>query len=59
MSEETVVRQAAPTLAGVKTGSLFPYRCQSTEELRADIRAFNRILVPRGMCLLALKRMER
>ena len=29
MSEETVVRQAAPTLAGVKTGSLFPYRCQS------------------------------
>ena len=59
MSEETVVRQAAPTLAGVKTGSLFPYRCQSTEELRADIRAFNRMLVPRGMCLLVLKRMER
>ena len=59
MSEETVVRQAAPTLAGVKTGSLFPYRCQSAEELRADIRAFNRMLVPRGMCLLVLKMMER
>ena len=35
MSEETVVRQAAPTLAGVKTGSLFPYRCGSREELNS------------------------
>ena len=26
MSEETIVRQAAPTLAGIKTGSMFPYR---------------------------------
>ena len=59
MSEETVVRQAAPTLAGVKTGSLFPYRCGSREELKADIRAFNRMLVPRGMCLLVLRMMER
>ena len=59
MSEETLVRQAAPTLAGVKTGSLFPYRCGSAEELKADIRAFNRMLVPRGMCLLLLRRMER
>ena len=59
MSEETVVRQAAPTLAGVKTGSLFPYRCESAEDLRADIRAFNRTLVPRGMCLLVLRMMER
>ena len=24
MSEEMVVRQCAPTLAGIKTGSLFP-----------------------------------
>ena len=24
MSEETVVRQCAPTLAGIKTGSLIP-----------------------------------
>ena len=59
LSEETVARQAAPTLAGVKTGSLFPYRCQSTEELRADIRAFNRMLVPRGMGLTGMNRMER
>ena len=33
MSEETVVRQCAPTLAGIKTGSLFPCPYDSREEL--------------------------
>ena len=34
MSEELVVRQCAPTLAGIKTGSLFSCPCDSPEELR-------------------------
>ena len=38
MSEETIVRQAAPTLAGIKTGSMFPYRFESREELPENIR---------------------
>jgi len=59
MSEETIVRQAAPTLAGIKTGSMFPYRFESREELLSDIRAFNRLFVPRGMCLLLLRVMEK
>ena len=59
MSEETIVRQAAPTLAGIKTGSMFPYRFGNREELLEDIRAFNRIFVPRGMCLLLLRVMEK
>ena len=59
MSEETVIRQCAPTLAGIKTGNLFPYRCGSREELLEDIRTFNRVLVPRGMCVLVLRVMER
>ena len=59
MSEETIVRQAAPTLAGIKTGSMFPYRFESRAELLEDIRAFNRIFVPRGMCLLLLRVMEK
>ena len=59
MSEETIVRQAAPTLAGIKTGSMFPYRFENHAELLEDIRAFNRVLVPRGMCLLLLRVMEK
>ena len=33
MSEEMVVRQCAPTLAGIKTGSLFPCPCTDRDAL--------------------------
>lgn len=54
MSEELLIRQASPTLAGLKTGSLFgcPYR--DRKELNADVCAWNRRLVPLGLCLLPL-----
>lgn len=29
MSDELIIRQCAPTLAGIKTGSLFPCRYES------------------------------
>lgn len=45
-AEETVVRQCAPTLAGIKTGSLFPCPYDSRQQLLADIRRMNRVLVP-------------
>ena len=38
MSEELVIRQAAPTLAGIKTGSLFPCPCEDKAALLAEIR---------------------
>ena len=44
MSEEILVRQGAPTLAGIKTGSLFPCPCEDKEALFADIRRLNRLL---------------
>lgn len=31
MSEEILIRQGAPTLAGIKTGSLFPCPCENRE----------------------------
>ena len=40
MSEEMVVRQAAPTLAGIKTGSQFPCPCAEKDVLLGEIRAF-------------------
>ena len=58
MLAETVVRQAAPTLAGIKTGSLFPYRHTGRGQLVEDIRTLNGTLVPRGMCLLLLRATE-
>ena len=49
------MRQCAPTLAGIKTGSLFPCPYQSRQQLLADIRRMNRVLVPRGLCLLPMR----
>lgn len=55
MSEELVVRQCAPTLAGIKTGSLFSCPCDSPEELRQEVRRINRLLAGKGLCLLPLR----
>ena len=55
MSDELIVRQASPTLAGLKTGSLFtvPYRTEA--ELRADIADMNRRLAPKGVQLRVMR----
>ena len=55
MSEEILIRQGAPTLAGIKTGSLFPCPCENREDLLADIRRLNRRLSPKGLCLLPIR----
>ena len=48
MSEDYVIRHAAPTLAGIKTGNLFPCTFSSPQALVGDLRAMNQVLVPRG-----------
>ena len=55
MSEEILIRQGAPTLAGIKTGSLFLCPCEDREDLLADIRRLNRRLSPKGLCLLPIR----
>lgn len=55
MSEEIVIRQGAPTLAGIKTGSMFPYPCPDRRQLLDDVRAFNRRYAAKGLCLLPLR----
>ena len=54
MSEENLVRQCAPTLAGIKTGTIFPASFDTKAELAAHIRELNRVLVPKGLRLLPL-----
>ena len=55
MPEDLVVRYCAPTLAGIKTGSLFSCGFTSREELRADIRGLNRTLAPKGLRAVPLR----
>lgn len=56
MSVDQLIRHAAPTLAGIKTGSLFPARFASAREMVLTLREWNRVLVPRGLRLLPLRR---
>ena len=55
MAEEILIRQGAPTLAGIKTGSLFPCPCEDREALLSDIRKLNRRLSPKGLSLLPIR----
>ena len=55
MSVDHLIRHAAPTLAGIKTGNLFPARFVSSQDMVQALRHFNRILVPRGLRLLPLR----
>ena len=55
MSETTLVRCCAPTLAGLKTGSLFNCRYEQKEKLLYEVADLNRELLPRGLRILPLR----
>lgn len=55
MAVEDVIRHGAPTLAGLKTGNLFPCSFSDRGELLTQLRLVNRVLVPRGLRLLPLR----
>lgn len=56
MSDLILIRQCAPTLAGLKTASLFP--CPNGAELREDVCRWNTILNPKGVRVTVLCRKE-
>ncbi len=53
MLEELLARHCAPTLAGIKTGSLFA--CDSVPELPEKLRVLGGRLAPRGLRVLTLR----
>lgn len=55
MAVDDVIRHGAPTLAGLKTGNLFPCSYADRSELLTQLRLVNRVLVPRGLRLLPLR----
>ena len=59
MPEDIVVRQCAPTLAGIKTGNLFSCHYEGKEEIIKEIRCMNRRLTPKGIHLLPLRYTEK
>ena len=55
MSNETVIRCCAPTLAAIKTGSLFNCPFESRKEMTEQLRALNGELLRKGVCALPLR----
>lgn len=55
MSEEILIRHCSPTLAGMKTGSVFSCRYPSFDALRDYIRLLNHRLSCKGLRVLPLK----
>ena len=55
MPEELIVRHCAPTLAGIKSGSLFSCPYRTRDAFLGEIRDFNRRYASRGLCMLPLR----
>ncbi len=54
MSEEAVILHGAPTLAGIKTGSLFRCEYEGVEAMRASLREWNRRFSGKGLRVVPL-----
>lgn len=55
MSEETILRHCAPTLARIKTANLFTCEVKSREELKEELRKYNKKFVKKGLRILPLR----
>lgn len=55
MSEELIVRHCAPTLANLKTGSLFVCPIADRHSFFSSLRSLNELLVPKGLRALPLR----
>lgn len=55
MCEESLIKQCAPTLAGIKTGSLYICPCQDKQALTREISQFNKTYASKGLCMIPLR----
>jgi len=59
MTEDQIIRHCAPTLAGIKTASLFTCSCEDKKTLLDTLRQLNRRFAPKGLRLLPLRYSEK
>lgn len=55
MSTETIVRYSAPTLAGLKIGSIFTCKCECALKLEQNIKQRNKLLNSKGIYFKVLR----
>ncbi len=57
MLQKSIVEFCSPTLAGIKTGSLFSVK-KSPEDIVDEIRGLNKALVGKGIRIIPIKKSE-
>ena len=55
MPEEIIIQKCAPTLAGIKSGSLFSVKMTNKTDIYSEVRELNLILRKKGLRVLPLK----
>ena len=55
MSEALIVRHCSPTLAGLKTATMFNYTYKDKAELKESIRSVNKMLKDKGVRMIPLR----
>jgi hypothetical protein len=58
MSEELIIEQCSPTLAGIKTGSLFSVKINKETDVNRDVREINNLLRDKGLRMITLKKTD-
>ena len=56
MSEEMIVRYCAPTLAGMKTGTIFTCPFTDMQDIKLSIRSWNKLLKNKGLRIIPLRK---
>ena len=56
MSEDLLIKYCSPTLAGLKTGSMFPVEFDTHKEMVAAFKKFNALLVKKGLRAIPLRK---
>lgn len=56
MSEELIIEHCSPTLAGIKTGSMFSVRVTDDTDINMEVAELNRMLRGKGLRVIPLKK---
>ena len=59
MSDQSIIEQCAPTLAGLKTGSLFSVKREPDENITEEIRKLNGLLREKGLRAIPVRNDEK
>ena len=56
MSEEIIIKHCSPTLAGIKTGSMFSVGITENNDINKEVRELNNLLRKKGLRVIPLKK---